>query len=106
MASSGRYSKFPKVDRSIPASASPKNALAQAIIPSLSPQEIIALISSERVRRARAAGAKYDDSEVEGLNVAKMLEWVGDDAERREFAIAFEHKQEKPRVTLLSALEQ
>jgi hypothetical protein len=49
MASSGRYSKFPKVDRSIPAGAPAQNTIAQAIIPSLSAKEIVALISSERV---------------------------------------------------------
>jgi hypothetical protein len=106
MASSGRYSKFPKVDRSIPAGAPAQNTIAQAIIPSLSAKEIVALISSERVKRARSASAKYDDSEIEGLSVANVLDWVGEDPERREFAVAFEKKQPKPRVTLLSALEQ
>jgi len=106
MASSGRYSKFPKVNRDIPAGAPVDNSIAQAIIPSLSPREIIALLSSERVKRVRSINAKFDESEIDGLSVPKMIEWVGDDLERRDFAIAFEGKQDKPRTTLLAALEQ
>lgn len=106
MASSGRYSKFPKVNRDIPAGAPAENSIARAIIPSLSSQEIISLIASERVKRARATTDQHDVAEIEGLSVAKLVKWVDGDSGRRDFVIAHEKKQEKPRSTLFSALDQ
>lgn len=77
MASSGRFSKYPKVNRSIPAApASAADRLALASTPAPAPKPVVA--------------APVAVPALEDMTVAEVLEWVGDDDKRRQAALAAE----------------
>lgn len=91
---SGRYSRFPAVNRGV----APEAPVAE---PEVFATEEFFVAPEPEV----AAPDPVDISEVEGLNVADAIAWAADDPARREALLAWEHAQEKPRKTVLSALE-
>ena len=80
MASSGRFSKYPKVNRSVPglpATAAERFALAGAPV-SASPEPSV------------SSKAEVVVPDLAEMTVAEVLGWVGDDDERRSAALAVE----------------
>jgi hypothetical protein len=141
--SSGRYSKYPKVNRDIPAGGEPVEVPVEE---RLTADDIKALIAKSRRQSIPGIGESPSPESVltheeiadvvattqsftpedvklqhgdfllertEGggpdttsMSVAKVMEWVGDDALRAGWALELEHKSTKPRVTLLPQLEE
>jgi hypothetical protein len=81
MASSGRFSKYPKVNRSIP--AAPASAADRLALASAPPAAAVA--APKPVVAAPVVVPALED-----MTVAEVLEWVGDDDKRREAALAAE----------------
>jgi hypothetical protein len=94
---SGRHSRFPAVNRDVPAAAgtpTPKKAV------SAPKPEPVAELAPEPIETD--AGDGYP----EGGTSIEVLEWVGDDEARSAFALAAELGREKPRKGILEALAE
>jgi hypothetical protein len=98
MASSGRYSKYPKVDRSIPAApASAADRLAAAGAAPVAVQSVPAAVPAPK------EGFTLSASLIGDMTVAEVLEWVGEDEDRRVAALAAEESG-RARKGLLKSL--
>jgi hypothetical protein len=89
--SSGRYSKFPKVDRSI---TGPQSTAAERL--GLVESTVVATPEPEPVRPAVNPEPEVEvQGEVEvpdlgDMTVIEVLEWVGDDDDRRDAVLSAE----------------
>lgn len=97
---SGRYSKYPKVNRSVPAypsSAAERFALgASPTVPTVPEPEPVSLPAPQE-------GFTLSASLIGDMTVAEVLEWVGDDEDRRVAALAAEESG-RARKSLLKSL--
>lgn len=74
---SGRFSRYPAVDRGVDSSA-----LVEEVTP-VQPEIVVP----------------------DGMTIPETVEWVGNDDARRQAAIDAEHASAKPRTTLFDALD-
>jgi len=103
---SGRYSRFPAVNRGgapVPAAA-PAPAPVAPPVEAVEPEPVVEENPQPEVE-VEAVAPEEEAVEVPDTNVDDLLAWAGDDEDRRAAALAAENSRTDPRKTVLRELD-
>jgi hypothetical protein len=103
--SSGRFSKYPAINRDVPSLPRLTEATDEDEVTADEETTVEAVEPDQEIEPEVEPDKEDQVIEVpEGLTVPELLEWAGEDEDRKAAVLAAEDEAEKPRKTLIAGL--